>query len=216
MATPWEYADTDEAPPIGVTPAEADAWMDEQMERLARLESRVARINAVADLRIARIRDWALIEAKPLAEHATRLRNLLENAALHHPYPAGLKSVSLAWGTVGRAKEPRSIVIRDPAKALDYAKGVNLPVTVALETTDADGELAEALRRIAASWQVDVAESVSRRALQAHLKARLTDDTEWKPDADETGWTYEGGGDKPFLRLNLAAAQPSVSHQTED
>lgn len=190
-----------------ITPAEPPAEnalgmavrADRLLREMAELEEQIRTVAEIAEQRKADIDLWRVQQCSKVECDLSYRKLLLLEIAEHYPYARGRKSVELPSGSLGQRIQPLSVNITDAGKALDFAKGCNLPVLTTVSVTTPEDGLA--LREIAKErgWLSNLTEEVSKATLHLFASERRAEDPNWHPHALDDGWSLHGGEDRPFV-----------------
>lgn len=183
--------------------AEAAAWVDRELEALAKMEGECETYRDIAKKRKADVDMWAKQQTDRVEREMMYRRTQLEAAAKSFPYLGGKKSIDLINGSIGTRVQALSVEIRDEGKALRFSTKHDLSVSASLSTTVP--ELIDAMQELADKYNMESVEVEPRKeALLAFAREKRKTDPKWLPHALDDGWTINGGSDEPFVKVNKA------------
>jgi hypothetical protein len=114
------------------------AVLDEALERLAEIEAEKAAVRETARLRVEKIQGHEQTELERIDRHADYWRQRVEHLGPRAEFSGKKKSLRLAFGEIGFRKRAGTVEVLDMARAVEFARGANLPVKVVESVSKTD------------------------------------------------------------------------------
>lgn len=113
----------------GMSRVDIAVQVDKWLAALYGTEERIAEITAVRDKRVAMVTETFDAQIAQQKRAALYIRGRCIEFARTFPYPQGAKSYPLAFGTIGKRKANKKLVVQDSRAVIEWARE-NVPEAV--------------------------------------------------------------------------------------